>query len=113
MTMAELRAVELRIFGARSCHSGSIYLSHKLAGSRKCISESNILKPFFIKVAPVIFVSGVSRARSEMSTTCDLAWQCRNRNSEYLAQRLKGDGPRPVMTNECEGSKKDFSLRSK
>jgi hypothetical protein len=30
-------------------------------------------------------------------------------DSEYLAQRRKGDGPRPVIPSECEGSKKDFS----
>jgi hypothetical protein len=50
--MAELRAVELRTFGARPRHSGSMYLSHRSAGSRRCMSESRILKPFFIKRFP-------------------------------------------------------------
>jgi hypothetical protein len=31
----------------------------------------------------------------------------------YFAQRRKGDGRRSVIPSECEGSKKDFSLRSK
>ena len=29
--------------------------------------------------------------------------------SPAKAQRRKGDGPRPVIPSECEGSKKDFS----
>jgi len=33
--------------------------------------------------------------------------------SKIEGQRRKGDGPRPVIPSECEGSKKDFSLRSK
>ena len=39
-----------------------------------------------------------------------------NRNSDYLSQRRKGregDGPMPVIPSGREGSKKDFSLRSK
>jgi hypothetical protein len=44
-----------------------------------------------------------------------LANSC-NRKPNYLPQRRqgrKGDEPMPVMLSECEGSKKDFSLRSK
>jgi hypothetical protein len=36
-----------------------------------------------------------------------------NRKPNYLAQRRKGDEPIPIIPSECEGSKKDFSLRSK
>ena len=33
--------------------------------------------------------------------------------SPAKAQSRKGDGPKPVIPSECEGSEKDFSLRSK
>jgi hypothetical protein len=33
--------------------------------------------------------------------------------SPAKAPRRKGDGPKPVIPSEGEGSKKDFSLRSK
>jgi hypothetical protein len=51
MTIAELRAVVLKIFGPRSRQAGSMYFSQRSPGSLKCISESMILKPFFIKSA--------------------------------------------------------------
>jgi hypothetical protein len=52
---------------------------------------------------------------SEREGTCTTQSTQKNefRISPAKAQRRKGDGPRPVIPSECEGSNKDFALQSK